>query len=242
MYIIPAIDLLNGQVVRLVQGDMQKCTVYSQNPVDMAKQFTDMGIRRLHVVDLDGAKSGTAANYSVIEKIAALHTLDIELGGGIRSIKQLDDYFSVGISFGILGTAAVKDIVFTKNALVKYPRRIILGIDARNCKVATDGWYENSEIDAVSIALRYSDYEAESVIYTDISKDGMLSGINMEETLKFADNSPFPVIASGGVASGLDIRALYEKKHPNIVGCIVGKAFYEGKIDLKYEISLMATK
>ena len=242
MYIIPAIDLLGGQVVRLAQGDMKKYTVYSSDPVDMAEKFADMGVRRLHVVDLDGAKSGMAVNYNVIEKIAAIDALNIELGGGIRSMKQLEDYFSIGISFAILGTAAVKDEKFTKDALTKYPRRIILGIDARNGKAATEGWYENSETDAIDIALRYGNFEAESVIYTDISKDGMLSGLNIEETLKFADNSPFPVIASGGVSSAADIRALYEKKHPKIIGCIVGKAFYEGKIDLKHEISLMAEK
>ncbi|MDR2884263.1 MAG: 1-(5-phosphoribosyl)-5-[(5-phosphoribosylamino)methylideneamino]imidazole-4-carboxamide isomerase [Deferribacteraceae bacterium] len=239
MYIIPAIDLLEGQVVRLVQGDMKKYKVYSQDPMEVAKGFVDMGIERLHIVDLDGAKSGDAVNFKVIEKMAAVSNLKIEVGGGIRSHAQLENYISAGVSFAIIGTAAVKDMEFTKEALSKYPRRIILGIDARKGKVATDGWYQDSGIEAIDLVLKYNDYEVESVIYTDIEKDGMLAGLNMTETIKFATNSPFPVIASGGISSAEDIRALYEQKDTRIAGCIVGKAFYEGRVDLAEEIVRM---
>ena len=236
MLLIPAIDLMGGKVVRLYKGDMTDYKIYSDNPADVAKSFIQMGVTRLHIVDLDGAKSGSAVNYNSIEKIAALGGIQIETGGGIRDIARVDRYFSIGVSFAILGTAVVKDKEFTRQALIKYPRRIVLGIDTKNGKVAVSGWYEDSGTDSCELLTEYSDYEAESVIYTDIGKDGTLTGLNIEDTLDIASNSPFPVIASGGVASERDIHLLYEKNHPRIIGCIIGKAYYEGLIDLPAEI------
>ncbi len=239
MLLIPAIDLLGGKVVRLYKGDMADYKVYADNPLDTAKSFIDMGITRLHIVDLDGARSGAAANRDIIEKIAALGGVQLEVGGGIRDIARVDGYFSIGVSFAILGTSVVKDKEFTRQALMKYPRRIVLGVDAKNGNVAVSGWYEDSGIKASDLLMEYYDYEAESVIYTDISKDGTLTGLNIEETLSVASKSPFPVIASGGVASADDLRLLCEAGHPRIMGCIIGKAYYEGRIDLPAEIKRM---
>ncbi|MDR0454486.1 MAG: 1-(5-phosphoribosyl)-5-[(5-phosphoribosylamino)methylideneamino]imidazole-4-carboxamide isomerase [Deferribacteraceae bacterium] len=237
MLLIPAIDLLGGKVARLYKGDMTDYKIYSQNPVDTAKSFIDMGVARLHIVDLDGAKTGGAVNYDSIEKIASLGDIQIEAGGGIRDIARVDKYFSAGVSFVILGTAVVKDKDFTRQALTKYPRRIVLGVDAENGKAAVSGWYEDSGIDAAGLIAEYRGYEAESVIYTDISKDGTLTGLNIKETLNIASKSPFPVIASGGVASAQDLHLLCEAKHPQIIGCIIGKAYYEGLIDLPAELN-----
>ena len=238
MLIIPAVDLLEGKVVRLLKGDMAKYTVYSGDPVDQAKKFIDMGVERLHIVDLDGARSGETINYDIIEKMASLDTLEIEVGGGIRDIKRIERYFNAGISYAIIGTAAVKEPDFTKAAMTRWPKQIILGIDARGGQVAVSGWYEDSGIKAVDLVKTFADCEAESVIYTDINKDGTLEGVNIQETIDMANNSPFPVIASGGVSSPADLEALRVCNHPNICGCIVGKAYYEGKIDIAKEIKL----
>ena len=236
MLLIPAIDLLGGKVVRLYKGDMASYKIYSDCPSDTAKSFIDMGITRLHIVDLDGAKTGAAVNCNSIEKIAALGGIQIETGGGIRDDNRIKRYFSVGVSFAILGTAVVKDKDFTRQALRDYPKRIILGVDAKYGKAAVNGWYEDTAVSAADLLTEYKDFEAESVVYTDISRDGALTGLNIDETLDVASKSPFPVIASGGVASAYDIRTLYEKKCPQIIGCIIGKAYYEGRIKLSAEV------
>lgn len=236
MLILPAIDLLGGKAVRLKQGDMDDFTKYYDNPLDVAKIFEDSGINRLHIVDLDGAKSGDTTNFNIIEKIASKVNLKIEVGGGIRNIERINAYANVGVDFAILGTAVIKDPEFTKEALKKFPGKIILGIDAKDGFVATDGWYEKSDKTAIETILEYKGLHAESVIYTDIARDGMLEGINIEKTLELAASSPFPIIASGGLKDINDIKALNNKK--NIYGCIVGKAFYEGKIDLKEAVKI----
>jgi len=236
MIIIPAIDLLGGKAVRLRQGDMADFTVYYDNPLDAAKKFADMGVKRLHIVDLDGARKGETTNFDLIEKIVAKAGMDIEVGGGIRSFEKLEAYFDIGVKYGILGTVVVKDPNFVKEAMKKYPHRIILGIDSKDGFVATDGWYEKSELTAVRLIESYKGYCAESVIYTDIMRDGMLSGINIEATIKLAECIDYPVIASGGLKGIDDIQALEGKK--GILGAITGKAYYEGKIDLAEALKL----
>ncbi len=236
MLIIPAIDLLKGKAVRLRQGDMDDFTVYFDNPLDAAKQFADMGVKRLHIVDLDGAKKGEATNFDLIEKIVAKAGMDIEVGGGIRNMDRLKAYFNIGVKYGILGTVVVKDPDFVKEAMKTYPDRIILGVDAKDGYVATEGWYEKSGVTAAELINSYAGYTAESVIYTDIARDGMLTGINTEATIKLADDIAYPVIASGGLKGIEDIEALAGKK--GILGAITGKAYYEGKIDLKQALKL----
>jgi phosphoribosylformimino-5-aminoimidazole carboxamide ribotide isomerase len=236
MLILPAIDLLGGKAVRLKQGDMDDFTVYYDNPLDAAKMFADMGVKRLHIVDLDGARKGEATNCNLIEKIVAQAGMEIEVGGGIRNMERLEAYFNIGVKYGILGTVVVKDPKFVMEAMKKYPRRIILGVDSKEGYVATEGWYEKSELTAVELINSYEGYVAESVIYTDIMRDGMLSGINLEATISLAENINYPVIASGGLKGIEDIKALQGKK--NILGAITGKAFYEGKIDLEEALKL----
>lgn len=237
MLILPAIDLLGGKAVRLKQGDMDDFKKYYDDPVDAARIFADSGVTRLHIVDLDGAKSGDTTNFNVIEKIASQVDLKIEVGGGIRNLDRIKAYKDVGVDFSILGTAVIKDPEFTKAALTEFPGQVVLGIDAKDGFVATDGWYEKSDKTAIQTVLEYKDYKAESVIYTDIARDGMLQGINIEKTLELAASSPFPIIASGGLKDINDVKALYKKE--NIYGCIVGKAFYEGKIDLKEAVDVV---
>lgn len=234
MQLIPAIDLLKGNAVRLFKGDMEKVTVYSNNPVDLAKRFIDMGVTRVHIVDLDGARDGSCENFKIIEQIAKLDALKIDVGGGIRDITQARDYFNAGVSYAVLGTAIVKNPSSAIEILSAYPKMIILGIDARNGRVATDGWNKDSAIDAVTLIKRYSDYDIEGIIYTDINKDGTLTGFNTEELKNVAENSPFGIIASGGMSSSEDIKKI--ENINNIKGCIIGKAFYENKIDLAAEI------
>lgn len=230
MLIIPAIDLLDGKAVRLRQGDMDDYKVYYDNPLDAAKKFADMGVKRLHIVDLDGARKGEATNFDLIERIVSKAGMEIEVGGGIRNLERLEAYFNIGVKYGILGTVVVKDPDFVKEAMRKHPGRIILGVDSRDGFVATEGWYEKSSVTAIELVNSYDGYEAESVIYTDIMRDGMLSGINIDATLTLAANINYPVIASGGLKGLEDIEALSGKK--GILGAITGKAFYEGKIDL----------
>ncbi|MGB9732239.1 MULTISPECIES: 1-(5-phosphoribosyl)-5-[(5-phosphoribosylamino)methylideneamino]imidazole-4-carboxamide isomerase [Calditerrivibrio] len=230
MLLIPAIDLLGGRVVRLEKGDMDRFKVYSENPLDVAKQFEDMGVKRVHIVDLDGAKKGDAVNYNVIENIVKHTNLSVDVGGGIRNIKRFEDYINLGVHYVVLGTAVVKDVNFTKEVLQKYPERVILGLDAKDGYIATDGWYEKSSLTAIDVIDSYKEYDVAAIIYTDISRDGMLAGINVKATVDLSNRSPFPVIASGGLKGEEDI---WELKRYNIFGCIIGKAFYEGKIDLK---------
>ncbi|WP_022851429.1 1-(5-phosphoribosyl)-5-[(5-phosphoribosylamino)methylideneamino]imidazole-4-carboxamide isomerase [Limisalsivibrio acetivorans] len=238
MLIIPAIDLLGGRAVRLRQGDMDDYKVYFEDPAEAAKQFRDLGVKRLHIVDLDGAKKGDTVNFPVIERIVKEADMEVEVGGGIRNMDRMHAYFDIGVRYAILGTVVIKDPGFVKEAAKAFPGRIILGVDAKDGFVATEGWYEKSDITAAEVLEEYSGLDYESVIYTDISRDGMLTGINIEATSALADKSPNPVIASGGLKDITDIKALKKLNHPNIKGCIAGKAFYEGKIDLKEAMEL----
>ena len=233
MIIIPAIDLLDEKVVRLKKGIMEDATEYGHDPRDVALMFAELGVERLHIVDLNGARTGENQNFNIIKEVVKKSNLQIEVGGGIRDMARLDTYMDMGISYAILGTVAVKDPEFVKAAAKKYPNKIILGIDAKNMMAATEGWYEESSVSDFDIIKRYEGCQIDSIIFTDIEKDGMLSGINVKQIKKVADNSIFPVIASGGVSGIDDIKLLRSMDHKNIKGCIVGKAIYENKINLE---------
>ena len=233
MIVIPAIDLMDGHVVRLKKGIMEDASVYERDPLETAKMFADIGARRIHIVDLNGARTGENGNYRIIEAIASKTDAEIEVGGGIRNMQRLHDFMEMGVSYAILGTVAVKNPDFTLEALNSFPNKIILGIDTVHGKAALEGWYEASNITTAQILEKYKEKSVESVIVTDIDKDGMLSGVNTAMIDETAKISPFPVIASGGVSAIKDITDLEKLNNPNIKGCIVGKAIYEGRINLK---------
>ncbi|KAA0258894.1 1-(5-phosphoribosyl)-5-[(5-phosphoribosylamino)methylideneamino]imidazole-4-carboxamide isomerase [Deferribacter autotrophicus] len=231
MLIIPAIDILEGKVVRLKQGIMEESKSYFDNPLDVAMMFEDFGAKRIHIVDLDGAKYGDTINFDIISKIVTKTDLEVEVGGGIRDFDKLKVYFEIGVNYPIIGTAAVKNREFTVEALEEYPDKIILGFDCKGEYVATDGWYEKSDVTIFDILDYYGKYRPSAIIYTDIERDGMLTGYNVDMLNRVSKHSKQPVIASGGLKGIEDIEAA--SKIENIFGCIVGKAFYEGKIDLK---------
>ena len=238
--LIPAIDLKDGQCVRLKQGRMEDATVYHKDPVIAAKKWLDAGTERLHIVDLDGAFAGKPVNLEVIEQICqTCPNLDIQIGGGIRQLKTIDDYLSAGVKYCILGTSAVKDPNLVMQACAKYPQQIILGVDAKNGWVAVEGWDEASTIKVSDLINNFAEQAIAAVIYTDIARDGMLQGVNLESTIELAENSPFPIIASGGVKNLNDIEWLL-KAHKNIQGVIAGRALYSG--DLLLEDALATIK
>ena len=229
MEILPAIDLKNGFAVRLKKGEMNSAKIYSDEPWELAEKFSDLGAKWLHIVDLDGAFAGEAKNAKTIEKIVKSTNLKIEVGGGIRDEERIKFYKNSGVSRFILGSAALKNPEFVKQMAKKY--KIAVGIDAKNGFVATEGWAEVSNIKACELAKIYADAGVEAIICTDISKDGMLSGVNVKFSEEIAKSSGIKTIASGGVKDLSDIKAL--KQSSKIYGVIVGKAYYEGSIDLK---------
>lgn len=229
MEILPAIDLKNGFAVRLKKGEMNSAKIYSDKPWELAEKFADLGAKWLHIVDLDGAFAGEAKNVKTIEKIVKSTNLKIEVGGGIRDEERIKFYKNSGVSRFILGSAALKNPEFVKQMAKKY--KIAVGIDAKNGFVATEGWAEVSNIKACELAKIYADAGVEAIICTDISKDGMLSGVNVKFSEEIAKSSGIKTIASGGVKDLSDIKAL--KQSSKIYGVIVGKAYYEGSIDLK---------
>ncbi len=232
MLMIPAIDLKDGQCVRLKQGRMEDDTVFSDDPVAMAQHWVDKGARRLHLVDLNGAFAGEPIHKSVVEAIVkAQPTLPIQIGGGIRSLKTIEQYLQAGVSYVIIGTQAVKEPAFVEEACQAFAGRIIVGIDAKEGKVAIGGWAEVTEIKAVELAKRFADAGVSSIVYTDIARDGMMQGVNVEQTIELATYSGLPVIASGGVTDIEDVKRLkpYGKY---IEGIITGRAIYEGTLDL----------
>jgi phosphoribosylformimino-5-aminoimidazole carboxamide ribotide isomerase len=234
--IIPAIDLKDGRCVRLKQGDMSSATVFSDDPVAMAKHWAAQGARRLHVVDLNGAIAGRPKNDKVIrEMIAAVgDTMPIQLGGGIRDLDAIEAYIDAGVTYVIIGTAAVKNPGFLSDACYAFPGHVIAGLDAKDGKVAVEGWSKMTGHDVVDLAKKFEEYGVEAIIYTDIGRDGMLTGINIEATLKLAQALKTPLIASGGLNSLKDIETICAKLVPEgIIGAIAGRALYEGKIDLK---------
>ncbi len=233
MLLIPAIDLKDGQCVRLRQGRMEDSTVFSDDPVAMAARWVHAGARRLHVVDLNGAFAGKPVNAQVIRRIAdAFPDLPIQVGGGIRDEETVDTYLNAGVQFVIIGTKAVKEPHFISDLCLEYPGHIIVGLDARDGKVAVDGWSKLSKHDAIDMARIFERDGVEAIVYTDIGRDGMMQGVNVEATVKLAQAISIPVIASGGVSTLDDIRALRDAQEAGIMGTIIGRALYEGSIDL----------
>jgi phosphoribosylformimino-5-aminoimidazole carboxamide ribotide isomerase len=234
--IIPAIDLKDGRCVRLKQGDMNSATVFSDDPVAMARHWLAQGARRLHIVDLNGAIAGRPKNEKVIRDIVAAlgDKLPVQLGGGIRDLDTIESYIDAGVTFVVIGTAAVKNPGFLSDACYAFPGHIIAGLDAKEGKVAVEGWSKMTGHDVVDLAKKYEEYGVEALVYTDIGRDGMMSGINIEATFKLAQSIKTPIIASGGLNSVQDVQAVCEKLVPEgIIGAIAGRALYEGKLDLK---------
>jgi phosphoribosylformimino-5-aminoimidazole carboxamide ribotide isomerase len=233
MLIIPAIDLKDGRCVRLQQGDMAKETVFSDQPSKMAAQWARLGARRLHVVDLNGAVAGKPRNEAAVKAIVASVDSDIpvQLGGGIRDLDTIERYLDDGVSYVIIGTAAVKNPGFLHEACDAFPGHIIVGLDAKDGKVATDGWSKLTGHDVLDLARRFQDYGVEAVIYTDIGRDGMMAGVNVEATLRLAQALTVPVIASGGLTSLEDVKKLRELESEGVTGAIAGRAIYEGRLD-----------
>ena len=233
MLLIPAIDLKDGQCVRLKQGEMDDVTVFSEDPVAMARHWVNAGARRLHLVDLNGAFAGKPKNEAVIKAIVAEvgDEIPVQLGGGIRDLDIIERYLDDGISYVIVGTAAVKNPGFLQDACTAFGGHIIVGLDAKDGKVATDGWSKMTGHDVVDLARKYEDYGVEGIIYTDIGRDGMLTGVNVEATVKLARALRIPVIASGGIASMADIDALCAVEREGIEAAITGRAIYQGTLD-----------
>jgi len=233
MLIIPAIDLKDGKCVRLRQGRMDDSTVFSDDPVAMAARWVKAGARRLHLVDLNGAFAGEPVNGDVVADIAkAYPELPIQIGGGIRDLQTIERYIEAGVSFVIIGTKAVREPEFVTEACRVFTGHIIVGLDAKNGLVATDGWAEVSTINAADLAVRFEADGVEAIVYTDIDRDGMMKGVNVKATVAMAQASTIPVIASGGVTSMDDIMALKKVASAGIQGAITGRAIYEGTLDL----------
>ena len=234
MLLIPAIDLKDGHCVRLRQGIMEDSTVFSEDPVAMAGQWVEAGARRLHIVDLDGAFAGKPKNAEVIHDIASRYPdLTIQLGGGIRDEDIIAGYLDAGVNFLIVGTQAVKEPHFVAEVCAEFPTHIIVGLDAKDGKVATEGWSKLSKQDVVDMARRFENDGVEAIIYTDISRDGMMEGVNVDATVKMAQAVNIPIIASGGITNMDDVKALSAVADEGIMGAITGRAIYEGAIDLK---------
>ncbi len=234
MLIIPAIDLKDGHCVRLKQGVMEDVTVFSENPGEMATHWLEQGARRLHLVDLNGAFAGKPKNANVIREIAQAidDEIPIQLGGGIRDLETIERYLDDGITYVIIGTAAVKIPGFLHDACNVFPGHIMVGLDAKEGKVAVDGWSKVTGHDVIDLAQKFEDYGVEAIIYTDIGRDGMLNGINIEATVELARALTIPVVASGGITNIDDINTLCEIEAEGVMGAITGRAIYEGSLDL----------
>lgn len=233
MDVIPAIDLLEGRCVRLYQGDYDRSQVFSENPADVAKQWVDQGATRLHIVDLDGAKAGKVVNLGAIEAIVHAVSVPIEIGGGLRDRTSVQQLFNLGVQWAILGTIAVEQPQLVQQLCEEFPGQIIIGIDARNGRVATHGWLETSEVLATQLAVQMQELGAAAIIYTDIHRDGTLTGPNFEALQELAAVISIPIIASGGVSSVTNLLSLLALEPQGVTGVIVGRALYTGDILLK---------
>jgi phosphoribosylformimino-5-aminoimidazole carboxamide ribotide isomerase len=235
MRIYPAIDLLNGRCVRLRQGDYSQETIFSDDPSAIARKWVELGADRLHIVDLDGAKGGKPVNGAVVRKIVEAAGVPCQLGGGLRTAEHLAVAFDWGVRWAVLGTRALQDPAFVRNAATDYPKRIVLGIDAKEGYVATDGWLNVSRVKAVDLARQLCDPNLAAVVYTDIAKDGMMNGPNFEALAEMQAAARIPVIASGGICTVQHVQRLVEAGLP---GCIIGRALYEGGLDLTTLLNL----
>ena len=239
MILFPAIDLKNGQCVRLEQGDMTRATVFNLDPAAQAKTFETQGFEYLHVVDLDGAFAGKPVNAQAVESMLKVVTFPVQLGGGIRDLATVEAWLGKGIRHVIIGTAAVRDPALVKEAAKKFPGRVAVGLDARDGKVAVEGWAETSTVTALEIAQRFEDAGVTAIIFTDIARDGLLKGLNLDATIALADKISIPVIASGGFASIDDVKALLDPRAEKLEGAISGRALYDGRVDPAEALTLI---
>lgn len=240
MILFPAIDLKDGKCVRLQQGDMARATIFNHDPAQQAAQFEAQGFRYLHIVDLDGAFAGQPVNAAAVERILEAVGMPVQLGGGIRDIARVEDWLEKGITRVILGTAAVRDPSFVRQAARRFPGRVAVGLDAKDGRVAVEGWAETSDLTALELAQRFEDAGVSAIIYTDIARDGLLKGLNLDATIALADAISIPVIASGGLASMDDVTALLEPRAAKLEGAITGRALYDGRLDPRAALALVA--
>ncbi|MEH2481262.1 phosphoribosylformimino-5-aminoimidazole carboxamide ribotide isomerase [Nitrobacteraceae bacterium AZCC 2146] len=239
MILFPAIDLKNGQCVRLEQGDMARATVFNLDPAAQARSFASQGFEYLHVVDLDGAFAGKPMNAQAVESMLKAVTMPVQLGGGIRDIATIEAWLGKGIARVIIGTAAVRDPALVKEAAKAFPGRVAVGLDARDGKVAVEGWAETSQVTVLEIAQRFEDAGVAAIIFTDIARDGLLKGLNLDATIALAESISIPVIASGGFASIDDVKAMLEPRAKKLAGAIAGRALYDGRLDPAAALALI---
>jgi phosphoribosylformimino-5-aminoimidazole carboxamide ribotide isomerase len=240
MILYPAIDLKDGQCVRLQQGLMDKATVFNLDPAAQARAFAEQGFHSIHVVDLNGAFEGRPVNAEAVSAILAAVQIPVQLGGGIRTLDSISLWIERGVARVILGTAAVRDPALVRQACARFPGKIAVGIDAKDGKVAVQGWAETSELSAVELARRFEDTGVSAIIYTDIGRDGMLTGLNLDATAEIARAVKIPVIASGGLAGIEDVKRLISPRYAMIAGAIAGRALYDGRLDPKEALELAA--
>lgn len=240
MILFPAIDLKQGVCVRLERGEMDHATIFNRDPAAQAKSFAEAGFEWLHVVDLDGAFAGRSVNADAVEAILAAVDIPVQLGGGIRDRAGIEAWLGRGVRRVILGTAAVRDPELVKSAAAEWPGQIAVGIDARGGKVAVEGWAETSELDAVDLARRFEDAGVAAIVYTDIDRDGVFAGLNLDATLALAEAVSIPVIASGGLASLADIERLVAPAYARLAGAIAGRALYDGRLDPEAALRLLS--
>jgi phosphoribosylformimino-5-aminoimidazole carboxamide ribotide isomerase len=237
--LFPAIDLKNGDVVRLQRGDMARVTVFNGDPAAQARTFEQQGFEYLHIVDLDGAFAGKPINAAAVEQIVAAVKIPVQLGGGIRDRATIDAWLGKGVARVIIGTAAVRNPALVKEAARAHPGRVAVGLDAREGRVAVEGWAQTSDLSSLDIAKRFEDAGVAAIIYTDVARDGMLEGLNLDATIALAETVSIPVIASGGLASLDDIRALLKPRAKKLAGAIAGRALYDGRLDAAEALQLI---
>jgi phosphoribosylformimino-5-aminoimidazole carboxamide ribotide isomerase len=237
--LIPAIDLKEGLAVRLEQGDMERATIFHREPAAQARAFEQEGFEYLHIVDLDGAFAGKPMNAAAVNRILEVVSIPVQLGGGIRDTATVESWLEKGVARVIIGTAAVRDPPFVKQAARDYPGRIAVGLDARDGKVAVEGWAKTSQLSVLEIARRFEDVGVAAIVYTDIARDGMLQGLNLDAIIPLAESISIPVIASGGLASIGDIKALLEPRSKRLAGAIAGRALYDGRLDAAEALALI---
>jgi phosphoribosylformimino-5-aminoimidazole carboxamide ribotide isomerase len=239
MILFPAIDLKNGEAVRLQQGDMARATVFNRDPAAQAQAFARQGFEYLHVVDLDGAFAGKPMNAAAVDRMLAAVKIPVQLGGGIRDRTTAENWLAKGVTRVIIGTAAVRNPALVKEVSRAHPGHIVVGLDARDGKVAVEGWAQTSELTALDLAHRFEDAGVAAIVYTDVARDGMLEGLNLDATITLAGKISVPVIASGGFASLDDVRALLQPRAKRLSGAIVGRALYDGRLDAAQALALL---